>query len=1121
MKKNIEIKWKYQKGKSFEDLICQLLKCMFPNITFKQTDYVHDGGKDFYSIGNLSEETIWIEAKNYQNHLELSKFSNTFIMADISEINHIIIFSMSEITKGARINVGRYASYHNKTISVYSGYDVLFLINKYRDIISLNDYIENLKDIDSKLKEYERDFDSLSINFDYYRAKQFNLAYRRNVESYIKLNEISNLPLNTLIAQEIHITNHDLFHNKRVFLDYSEYDSLHIETFFYKHPQDSIVVPPASTYVLVIFLKIIDFVGNFKLPTVKFSNTDVNIKNNSCELECCWLGEIPYIGKAWEDLQNTISLVENDIGKKIIIVEGKSGVGKTRFLEEISGYFFRTGCRIISLDFRSINSTSLKSVLQCILNNIYVLDDIYNEKGFFINGFNELYMDFYNILFEDSYDCKKNSDRIINLMISLFVRKNIVLLVDNVQDVSSEAIDFFEKMLLYVNNEFKKYIHIVLCFNQDYLYQDNAAYRLLSYIKQLSSSHLIKLKNFSKEDARLYLRENLDAQGLRLDLYDYFDKIINRFGTNPFVLKNLMLYLKQRGIIDFIDATIYISDFEKMKSVLSELPEGIENILQYRYTHLCHKINQENSNELDRIIWTILFLGELKVHWVTMIKLQTDIIQILADYGFIEYNEKSEIVFSHQLIEKSFCIMFSSRKYTRRPHLNFINDEEFLEQLFTVIDRVGRISLPIENMLLRSRLNKMTEESFNSALKQLVTTSPRVIMIPLIINILTDCLNEGIKTDPTIEIQALYSLSMTCQEKIDVNYAAEYTKNLVLFEQETYKSKLSAREELINFFKNYVFQLPIEKKYAFLDWFIKEAIHFELTEEKYQLLMGWIYNRYSKNLCSEHRFSEAEMYAIDSLKIALEKKDYLSAAQAEIEYGNIYAYNDVQKTVQHWDNCVKYISKYDNISTYFDIYMLGYDILCDLLTCDISNDIYNKLKLLLAKREQTFLYQQLYIDDIYANYYIIQYLDGKCTFETFKDILPKLIQMKSDSYMHTSKFVTLATYKLFTVYRLLSEKEPSTANKDIILSCVYELIDNGIFTDSKLQYSEFILFEIYSLYKNNDVVYSCIKNKLPNKAQKVFQCMNQAEYSKKYKYAVTPLSNKGRQVNLLHFNYVF
>ena len=103
------IQWKNNRGKGFEDLVKEILKQMFPDISFIQTSYVHDGGKDFYSVGNNCDETIWVEAKNYNNHLELSKFSNTFIMADISEINRIILFSMSALTNGAKINVARYA----------------------------------------------------------------------------------------------------------------------------------------------------------------------------------------------------------------------------------------------------------------------------------------------------------------------------------------------------------------------------------------------------------------------------------------------------------------------------------------------------------------------------------------------------------------------------------------------------------------------------------------------------------------------------------------------------------------------------------------------------------------------------------------------------------------------------------------------------------------------------------------------------------------------------------------------------------------------------------------------------------------------------------------------------
>ena len=64
--------------------------------------------------------------------------------------------------------------------------------------------------------------------------------------------------------------------------------------------------------------------------------------------------------------------------------------------------------------------------------------------------------------------------------------------------------------------------------------------------------------------------------------------------------------------------------------------------------------------------------------------LDTEGIHILLSYGFIEYNNKSEIVFCHQLIEKSFCLLFSKTRYAPNPSLVFIDDKNFLYDLFKV-----------------------------------------------------------------------------------------------------------------------------------------------------------------------------------------------------------------------------------------------------------------------------------------------------------------------------------------------------------------------------------------------------------------------------------------------------
>lgn len=1119
MKDEFKIIWKKKKGKSFEDLVCSLLKCIFPDIVFIQTEYVHDGGKDFYSVGNIDEEKIWVEAKNYNNHLELSKFSNTFIMADISEVNRILIFSMSELTSGAKKNIARYAAYNNKSISVYAGKDVCYLLEKYKENILIDDYIENTDEFVSHLSDYEEPSSMVTVTHEYYRTKQFNLAYRRDKENNIKEDELDSLPLHSLVAQEIHITNPDLLQSKEIQLDFSEYHKAYIESYFYKTEPEKIMIPPASTYMIVIFFKFGSDCKKIKLPTLIFNHPEVVVKSEMYQTECCWLGEIPYMGNGWEQLQNTIHALNINSNKRVIVVEGKSGVGKTRFLTELSGYFFKNGYRIISLDFRSMTGLSLKIVLQNILSNIFVLDADKSEDFTCIDSFGEKYKDFYNIMFDDSYDCNANIDKLSMLFLWLFQRKHMLLSIDNVQDINTNTAAFFEKLLSNISNQSDVRSVVVLCVNTDFLCREKPAYKLLSYAKQLSILQPVELRDFSIGDAHVYLRHCLDPRNLRPDLYSYYDAIIDCFGSNPFVLKQLMIYLKQQDIISFVESVVCVTDFARMKIALSELPAGIDQILHYRYGYL--QKNFETEIDLNRIIWSILFLGKLKSTWTSQLHLNPKGLHALLEYGFIEYNSKSEIIFCHQLIEKSFCLFFSKSEWVKNPSLVFCDDEDFLNNMFAFTSRVGRINLCIENMLLGMHLNRSDAESFHLALNKLIHSTPRDIILPLIKDTLLDGLNSGLCTQPALEYQALYAVSMAFQERFDVYTAAECMSDIVCYEQITYKEKLSAKSDVLMFFKNYVFQLPVSEKDAYLQWLISEAKNFKLPEPELQTFLGWLYNRRSKNLCCEHQFNEAEKVICEALDLALSKHDYSAAAEAEIEYGNIFAYSDAGRTAEHWKKCVDYIERMNDRSTYFQIYHDGYDILCRLLTNDWTTELDDKIKRLLELREKTFLYQKLFIDDIYADYYMIQYLDNRCSYKEFKAVIPMFMRAKDESYMHTPIFTILATYKLFTAYRLMCDADPAIENVDMTTALAYELIKNGIFEKNKLNYSTMILYEIYNFCQRDDHLAEVILHELPHAAKDVFCSMQNGEFEDQYKFAITPLSNQGRNVNLLHFNYVF
>ena len=61
MAKNFVIKWRGSNGQAFEGLVGELLKQMYPNYNFKHTEYSHDGGKDFYAMGeNNTSDTILV-----------------------------------------------------------------------------------------------------------------------------------------------------------------------------------------------------------------------------------------------------------------------------------------------------------------------------------------------------------------------------------------------------------------------------------------------------------------------------------------------------------------------------------------------------------------------------------------------------------------------------------------------------------------------------------------------------------------------------------------------------------------------------------------------------------------------------------------------------------------------------------------------------------------------------------------------------------------------------------------------------------------------------------------------------------------------------------------------------
>lgn len=143
------------RGLLFEDLIERLIKAMFPAETWRRTGKTYDGKKDFVCP---AEEWLpaqkWAECKNYESNLSLNIVAPTLIMGAIEQINCILFFSYSQLNDNAIEGLLRYSEVEGRTIRVYDGSLLEYLICKYSTSYGIADFFPNT-DFEMAQKELE------------------------------------------------------------------------------------------------------------------------------------------------------------------------------------------------------------------------------------------------------------------------------------------------------------------------------------------------------------------------------------------------------------------------------------------------------------------------------------------------------------------------------------------------------------------------------------------------------------------------------------------------------------------------------------------------------------------------------------------------------------------------------------------------------------------------------------------------------------------------------------------------------------------------------------------------------------------------------------------------------
>lgn len=317
-------------GLKFERLVMRLLECHY-GTGWKATQQSWDGGKDFYR--RLGGNMEWAEAKAHRRKLNINALSPTFIMASRNDVEAVLIFSLSDLTRTALQGFSKFCEEAQITLLLHCGSYLDQLVYEYQSLLPGDLLPRRITESPNTrhgvlcMAEYSKDFDIEP-------SWELRTALRETKAAIpIASGEIISLDilLHNLGPTEAHIhANLGRFEESGCFLIAGPVAEHRIR----KHLDE--ILAPAQCITRRVLLRPLNFSGQKRLPDVEISdqqNTVACIQGKTFEHRC--IVQPPFLGKERHaDVLRFEHLVAARRKATIAIVEGESGAGKSRFLRE-------------------------------------------------------------------------------------------------------------------------------------------------------------------------------------------------------------------------------------------------------------------------------------------------------------------------------------------------------------------------------------------------------------------------------------------------------------------------------------------------------------------------------------------------------------------------------------------------------------------------------------------------------------------------------------------------------------------------------------------------------------------------------------------------------------------
>lgn len=651
------------KGRLFEKLAQGLLERIYPG-EWKPTPISHDHGRDF--VFHAGEREHWAECKMHRSPVALTTIGNTLVMALIESINRLVLVSRSKLSKDCSIQVGRFARRAKCTVDVIAGPDLEDLLLGHGDLL------EAVLQVELGPLPPPRTSPAPEIEFHVDLAPDLiRLVGDCDCEIGSSLDRPLLHPGSDFVIG-VHIHNPaDIGQQVRIrvtpppdpaftlLADKAEYDGVVERT----------VRVGARQFAMELFrFSVLPWPGKTSLPHVEVFGADdaLYAQMPVHDVEIGAVQQIStLIGAAAAQLDELVAFCRQKGGPGCLVVEGRSGVGKSRFLADAAKRLWLEGFDLLRIDLESLTDRVADDALliKHILAQLHALPllepglgkvrpwqspdiaDAISDKEW-VEEF--LYGE--GVLAEDA------TERCVQIIVKGLARNRTAFLIDNAQQVTSLEASIFQEIARISANG-KGEAALILAFNLDKIFGDSPGGRLLEFSLDRCNRaprqwKRFSIRDFTEADVRTFLNAALRPQGERFAQFsesfpETTKAIQDACAPRPLFLWHLLLALHEDGILAREGGGFVPHRAREFADAVQRLPTQTQELLEYRWK----RVSGADGVEMIRTLVALFFSAPSVL--LSDLGVSNDDLLSLERAGFVR-RQDGHILPTHQEIFRFF-----------------------------------------------------------------------------------------------------------------------------------------------------------------------------------------------------------------------------------------------------------------------------------------------------------------------------------------------------------------------------------------------------------------------------------------------------------------------------------